>query len=188
MRTIVFEGDAYITGGITMAGANDRIVDIVVSENATDNIKLVMNRKIVVDRPHYFSFKPNSAGFIAHVINFHSSNTTCSDSNTVPSSTVSSCLTNAQAMASATNDAYAAISTSNVSVINVDWSGMTFFAYYSRVNLDCALMRYDVAGIIAQGLGGCNSMGGISITQDNPNFGVPIPDTTSYELIDFTQR
>src|SRR5690606_31165169 len=104
---------------------------------------------------------------------------------TVPSSTVSTCLSNAQAMESATNDAYAALTTDITSITNVNWSGMTFFGYYARAYFDCALMRYDIGGLIVQGLGGCNSLGGITVTEDNPNFGIPIPESTGYKVIDF---
>jgi hypothetical protein len=185
--TIEFMGDAYITGGINYVGDAEKVVVMKPYSGVEGNVTVVMNRQLRADRPNYLSFVPNASGNIIHLINFNSSNPTCSDSTTVPSSTVSTCLSNAQAMESATNDAYAALTTDITSILNVNWSGMTFFGYYARAYFDCALMRYDIGGLIVQGLGGCNSLGGITVTEDNPNFGIPIPESTGYKVIDFVQ-
>src|SRR5690606_5096301 len=121
-------------------------------------------------QPKNVKFLPNYSGKIAHVINFHSSNTTCSDSNTVPSLTVSTCLSPSEAKTSATSRTYAGLKMLGTNGTK-NLSGMTIYTYYSLVDVGKGTGQFNIAGIAGQGLGGFDGTTDIRLSMTNPTFG-----------------
>lgn len=177
---IVFQGDAYITGGITGNLDASTNVEFTLDSTVTEDITIVMNRQIYLDQPKNVKFLPNSSGKIAHVINFHSSNTTCSDSNTVPSLTVSTCLSPSEAKTSATSRTYAGLKMLGTNGTK-NLSGMTIYTYYSLVDVGKGTGQFNIAGIAGQGLGGFDGTTDIRLSMTNPTFGIPNYDDDESE-------
>ncbi len=185
---VVFNGDAYVEGSITGSTAWEKTVEFTVADSLSENITIIMNRQFYLQDPDYFSFTANSSDNLAHVINFNSSNTSCSDSDTVPSSSVSTCLSNAEAMASATSLSHAGFRLGSTNITK-DFSGMTFYAYYSMFAPNCTSGQLWIAAVAAQGFGDCSSSGDFEITVTDPTFGIPVSSGTgNYHVVDYFQR
>jgi len=187
---VVFNGDAYITGGVITSTSYSGTTIFRVSNNVSDNIKIIMNGQMYIQNPGVFSFVASSSGKLAHILNFHSSNASCSSSSTIPSATVSSCLTPVEAMTSATNVAYASLKLDdNSSTTNL--SGTTFYAYYGKVDFGCNPGTIAVAAIAAQGLRVCNFNSNMNLeVYKDVTFGVPFSSGggSGYQVVDFFQR
>lgn len=144
-----------------------------------------MNGQMSSNEPTLFSFTANASGKIAHIINFNSSNAACSNSDTIPSSTVNTCLSTSEARTTATSTSYAGLNIDGTGT--KDLSGATFYAYYGMAIVNGSGI-FDIAALAAQGLNSSGT-GDFTLTSDNPTFGVPVPSNSEdYHVVDFVQR
>lgn len=146
------EGNLYITGSLSMINyGSGRII-----LSADDSVGSV-SPIIVVNRGFYpYSLGTantkisalNSYGTPFYIMDFESTNAACSTSDTVPSNTVTTCLSPAEAQASAattTPGAYQA------STVDFDASGTILYKYYSNMTIGAG-NKVQVYGFGAQGL------------------------------------
>lgn len=135
------KGDVYLDGNLSVGSYGAIAVDDSVGANRP---KIIVNGRVVVgDAANNVSgpqrsigFGANNVGTVADIISFQSTNTTCSRNETIPSSTVASCLSVVESKASADLDgssANRALSCSGGSGIGANFSGATFYAYYGTV-------------------------------------------------------
>ena len=158
-------GDIYVDGDISIGAWNG----MGVAESAgSRNLVLALSGKLTIDDAAVYGpagskgFKSNSAGAIASIISFYSSNLACSKSMTTPTIGASTCLTNGEAMASAkvpsgwADTRYAGLTCGGAGNTS-DMSGATFYAYYGIV--DCSSpARFQAIGGQGIKLGHANVM------------------------------
>lgn len=187
---IEFQGNAYISGGITGSFlAQSGNIEFTVSDSMSDDVTIVMNRGLDFSNTSKFAFTPNENGNLLHIISFQSVNASCSDNTSVPSATVSTCLTPQQAKDSATLIENSGIKF-GLYVNDRPLHGMTLYLYYSMADLGCGVGDTHIAAIAAQGLRFCGASADLVLTSPNPTFGIPDPDggtpsTAGYKLVDF---
>lgn len=150
------KGDVYLDGNLTVKNWGAIVVDN--SVGATRPTIVINGKVTTADSAGFVSaperdigFGPNNVGTVADIISFQSTNVACSKSEDIPSSTVSTCLTIAEAKASAdlggsaSNRALVCAGSGNA----VNFLGATFYAYYGTIS--CA-HPFKVQSVGGQGI------------------------------------
>ncbi len=180
-------GDVYIEGTLTI-GNYGRLK---IADSVTAMPKIVLSGQYKI--ANGFSggtsvFQANSSGISAYLISFYSTNTTCSKNVTIPSSTVATCLTIAEAQASAALPSYGDLVNGAV-ICNgptpQDVSGAVIYAYYGVVN--CSWGGMVTTAIAAQGfMAGTSTVNTVVPSSTSKPFGDLFKET-SYIVSDYRQ-
>lgn len=150
------KGDVYLDGNLTVKNWGAIVVDNSVGATRPT---IVINGKVTTADSAGFvpaperdiGFGPNNVGTVADIISFQSTNVACSKSEDIPSNAVSTCLTIAEAKASAdlggsaSNRALVCAGSGNA----VNFLGATFYAYYGTIS--CA-HPFKVQSVGGQGI------------------------------------
>lgn len=186
--TLIFDGDSYVTGDVGSS------VYIDIGDTTSEDVTMAINGKIRIGGQ--LSLTPNSKGSLMHIISFYSSNSSCSNSDVVPSVSDPSCLTNSQARQSSEINPSTAIPTDPALDFpddfnnDYDFSGVTFYAYYGSVSTGCH--NVEIAALGGQSIsGGCYGVGiysNLTTTASSPTFGELIPSTIpEYSVVDISR-
>lgn len=174
---ITIEGDIYITGALYL-GSN---VTLRVSDNlGTVRPTIVTNTGAQVAAATARAQR-NSFGTPMFLIAFGSTNNSCSISETVPSDTQQTCLTNDQARLSANPIPFSISSGSGT----IDMTGMVIYGYYGPFIIQSTNLTWAFYAFGAQG-GGLAPGSQLSTVADDAPFG-SLLYTPTYQLIDYKQ-
>lgn len=180
---IIFEGDTFIEGDIDV-GAYGRLQ--VADSAGTVRPVIVLNGQFKVSTTPEV-FLPNASDTPAYVVSFNSTNSVCSRNETVPSLTQRTCLTTAEAKASA--DLNGSVSSFKCGFLiggsdGRDMTGVIFYSYYSTIVCDIGGVRFRAVGGqgILLGFHGNITIGNI---EDSP-FG-QILTVPSYKITTYRQ-
>lgn len=174
---ITIEGNIYITGALNL-GSN---VTLRVSENlGTVRPMIVTNTGVQVSAATAKAL-PNSFGTPMFLIAFGSTSAACSNSETVPSDTQQTCLTNDQARLSANPIPFSVSGGSGT----IDMTGMVLYGYYGPFIIQSTNLTWAFYAFGAQG-GGFAPGSQLSTVADDAPFGnlLYVP---AYQLIDYKQ-
>ncbi len=212
---IRLHGDVYIKGGINTNALDNRklALRLKVADSVTDSdVTVVANRQILLQDA---TFPAGTSGARLHLVDFYSSNLACSDSETVPSATVTTCLTPAQAQESAS---VLPEGGGILTTVADDGSGrrlfapakhyafllrpknglpmdhMSLYAYYAGVCGSCDYKKDISVGAIAAQIyasgDGCwasNVWSNMEVIEEESTFGAP-PPHNEFGLLDYYQK
>lgn len=176
--TVVVEGDVYITGAL-LIGANGTLKP---SDSVGTNRPTIVSNTGLGLSGTALKILRNNVGTPLFLITFYSINNACSLSETIPSDTVQTCLTNDEARLSADSTPG---STANGGGAVIDLTGAIFYGYYTSFRIASTNITFAFYGIGAQGAWiAANSR--MSSVADDAAFGnvLFIPN---YRLVDYRQ-
>lgn len=176
--TLYIAGNAYVTGSFTIQpGGVVRVADSVGTTKPT----LVVNQGLsfTANAGTVDLFLQNSSGTPMFLITFGSTNTVCSAREDVPSETVQTCLTPAEAKLSATPTPYGGFGT-----VVANATGAIFYGYYGGMSLSPNVTWQSYAiGVQGMWLGANSRV--TTVSDDAPFKDVLFYST--YQMVDYQQ-
>lgn len=184
--TVYITGNIYITGKLEIGTASGSNVIVRIADSVgTVKPIIVANREIGVRFITNGSnpVRRNSSGTPGFFISFWATNNSCSLSETIPSDTVQTCLTPAEAKASATPSV--TTMSNGASSYTFDFTGMIYYAYYATFSISGTNVTVVLYAIGAQGGGMDRNTRFDTVATDAP-FGdiLAIP---TYKVVDYRQ-